>query len=333
MEVRKPFGAFAEGAEKSAKKLLSKVRQAGDRNGDGKIDMADVAVIKAHAENAAKQGIQNIKDRADEHALQAELKSLQPIFPTQADGAASLDDTDFLMPKFIRIVERDKKRMESPACQGAIGYGSDQKGFHVVNVFRDSVDVFGLTFYPDCNSEFYYMDPSDRNTYIALDEYFSYLKTARVSELERIAQSLGAKHFKVTYKEKCVSFAVKKAKADGKLAPAELKAEHHSRQEQYAEIHVVAETTFPGHAPVKPQLKYWQRDRSIQTLVAMRMDKDSPLMQKHFELEMHNSSGMKLDDAVKIDAILKSLKFIGNTTVASEVKNEARRYLEYDVEF
>lgn len=39
------------------------------------------------------------------------------------------------------------------------------------------------------------------------------------------------------------------------------------------------------------------------------------------------------DGAVKIDAVLKGLKYVGNTTVASEVKNEARRYLEYDIEF
>lgn len=65
----------------------------------------------------------------------------------------------------------------------------------------------------------------------------------------------------------------------------------------------------------------------------MRLDETSPLLQEHFELEMCNSSGMRLDDAVKIDAVLKGLKYVGNTTVASEVKNEARRYLEYDIEF
>lgn len=244
-----------------------------------------------------------------------------------------MDDADFLMPKFIRIVERDKKRLESPACQGSIGYGSDQKGLHVVNIFRDSVESFGLTFYPDCDSEFYYMDPSDRDSYIALDEYFSYLKIARVNELKKIAQALGAKHFKVTYKEKCVSFTEKKIKGSGKTAIATFDIEHKSRQEQYTAIDVVAEMTFPGHAPIKPQLKYLQRDKNIQTLIAMRLDEKSPLLQEHFELEMSNSSGMKLDDAVKIDAVLKGLRYIGNATVASEVKNEARRYLEYDIEF
>ena len=333
MGKRDKFDAFAVGAGKKAKSLLNKAIQVADQTNDGKFDLADVAVIAEGVGNAVKKGTQELKARTDEKTRQSDLKSFQPIFPTQAEGAVSLDDADFLMPKFIRIVERDKKRMESPACQGSIGYGSDQKGLHVVNIFRDSVESFGLTFYPDCDSEFYYMDPSDRDSYIALDEYFSYLKIARVNELKKIAQALGAKHFKVTYKEKCVSFTEKKIKGSGKTAIATFDIEHKSRQEQYTAIDVVAEMTFPGHAPVKPQLKYLQRDKNIQTLIAMRLDEKSPLLQEHFELEMSNSSGMKLDDAVKIDAVLKGLKYIGNATVASEVKNEARRYLEYDIEF
>ena len=333
MGKRDRFDDFASGAGEKAKGLLNKAIRVADQTDDGKFDLADVAVIAEGVGSVVKKGAQEIKERTDEKAWQLELKSLQPIFPTQAEGAVSLDDADFLMPKFIRIVERDKKRMESPVCQGSIGYCSDQKGLHVVNIFRDSVESFGLTFYPDCDGEFYYMDPSDRDTYIALDEYFSYLKIARVNELKKLAQDLGAKHFKVTYKEKCVSFSEKKVKATGETAIATAEAKHESRQEQYTAIDVVAETTFPGHAPVKPQLKYLQRDKNIQTLIAMRLDEKSPLLQEHFELEMYNSSGMKLDDAVKIDAVLKGLKYIGNATVASEAKNEARRYLEYDIEF
>ncbi len=333
MRKREKFNAFVTDAGKNAKNLLNKAIQVADQTGDGKFDLTDVTVIAEGIGNTVKKGTQEIKARTDEKSWQLELRSLQPIFPTQVECAVSLDDADFLMPKFIRIVERDKKRMESSACQGSIGYGSDQKGLHIVNIFRDSVEAFGLTFYPDCDSEFYYMDPSDRDSYIALDEYFSYLKIARVNELKKIAQDLGAKHFKVTYKEKCVSFTEKKVKTKGKVPIATLENEHKSRQEQYTAIDVVAEMAFPGHTPVKPQLRYLQRDKNIQTLIAMRMDEKSPLLQEHFELEMCNSSGMKLDDAVKIDAILKGLKYIGNATVASEVKNEARRYLEYDIEF
>ncbi|MBR5248713.1 MAG: hypothetical protein IKV27_07235 [Lachnospiraceae bacterium] len=50
-------------------------------------------------------------------------------------------------------------------------------------------------------------------------------------------------------------------------------------------------------------------------------------------LKMSTSSGMKESDAVKIDAVLKGMKFSGNTTVSSEAQNEARRYLEYEIEF
>ena len=329
MEKRGRFEALAAGAGEKAKSLLNKAIQAVDQTDDGKFDLADIAAIAEGVESAVKKGAQEIKARSDEKSWQLDLRSLQPIFPTQAEGAASLDDADFLMPKLVRITERDKKRMESPACQGSIGYVSDLKGLHIVNIFCDSVEAFGLTFYPDCDAGFYYMDPSDRDSYIALDEYFSYLKNARVAELKKIGQDLGAKHFKVTYKEKRVSFAERKAK--GKSTAVE--AEHESRKEQYFAINVLAEMTFPGHAPVKPQLKYLQRDKNIQTLIAMRMDETSPLLQEHFELEMCNSSGMKLDDAVKIDAVLKGLKYIGNATVESEARTEARRYLEYDIEF
>lgn len=32
--------------------------------------------------------------------------------------------------------------------------------------------------------------------------------------------------------------------------------------------------SFPGHEPVRPNLKYLQRDPSIQTLIAMRMNQE-----------------------------------------------------------
>lgn len=82
-----------------------------------------------------------------------------------------------------------------------------------------------------------------------------------------------------------------------------------------------------------PQLKYMQRDPSIKTLVAMRMDSESPLSQQKYMLKMSNSSGIKESDAVKIDAVLKGLKVAGNASVTSEAKSESRRYLEYEIEF
>lgn len=301
--------------------FLSKTKetltQVADQNDDGKFDREDIAKVA----NA-------IKESADEKAKQIELKKLQPIFPSD------IDDGDFFIHKFIRVADRDKKRTESEVCQGSIGYFTNSKDIRVLNVFRDSVDVFGLTFYPDDRSDFYYVDPSDRDRYIALDDYFNYLKVERISELQRIAQDLGAKHFRVTYVEEKTSYSDKKVKGSGKVvSTVSGEVEHKSSEQNYSKIEIAAENDFPGKEPIKPQLKYLQRDPSIQNLISMRLDSESALTHQKLMIKLSNSSGLKESDAVKIDAVLKGMKFAGNTTVQSEARNEARRYLEYEIDF
>lgn len=319
---------LASDVMKTGKNLIDNAIQSADQNDDGKFDMEDVSVIAKSVGNSVKQGTIALKGSVDEQARLLELKTLQPIFPD------ALDSTEFLMPKFIRVADRDKRHAESEVCQGSIGYTSNSKGFQYVNIFRDSIDYFGLMFYPDSDYEFYYVDPSDRDRYVALDEYFSYLKIARVNELQKIAQDLGAKYFKVTYKEEQTSFSEKKMKGHANIKGiATADAEHNSMEKKYSTVEIAAEMEFPGHAPIKPQLKYMQRDPSIQTLVAMRMDENAPLLNQKYMLKMSNSSGMKEADAAKIDGVLKGMKISGNATVSSEAKNEARRYLEYEIKF
>ena len=304
----------ATGILNKTKDTLTKIA---DQNDDGKFDREDVAKVT----NA-------IKESADEKAKQIALKRLQPIFP------ADIDDGDFLIHKFIRVADRDKKRAESEVCKGSIGYFTNSKGIRVLNIFRDSVDVFGLTFYPDNRSEFYYVDPSDRDRYIALDDYFDYLRVERVNELQRIAQDLGAKHFRVTYVEEKSSYSEKNVRGNGKAANTVTgEVERKSFGEKYSKIEIAAENDFPGKEPIKPQLKYLLRDPSIQNLITMRLDSESALTHQKLMIKLSNSSGLKESDAVKIDAVLKGMKFTGNTTVQSEARNEARRYLEYEIDF
>lgn len=334
MDKKLKFGAFVTETRKKTKSLLDSAIQSADRNDDGIFDFSDVSFIAETMGVAVKKGTLAVKEGAEERARLLELKTLQPIFPAPVEYAASLDDSDFLMPKFIRITDRDKKHAESEVCKGSIGYASDQKGLHIVNIFRDSIEVFGLTFYPDSDGEFYYVDPSDRDHYIALDDYFSYLKIVRINELKKIAQDLGAKHFRVTYKEEQTTFSSKNTKGSVKIsAIASADATQSSSEKKYSRVEIASEMSFPGHPPVKPQLKYLQRDPSIQTLVSMRMDETAPLISEKYVLKLSQSSGMKEADAVKIDAVLKGLKCSGNATVTSEVQNESRRYLEYDIMF
>lgn len=334
MDKKSKFESFVSGAGKKAKGLLDSAIQSADQNDDGKFDFSDVSIIAESVGDTMKKGAQAIKESAEEKARLLEIKTLQPIFVTPVEHATSLDDSDFTMPKFICITSRDKRRAESEVCKGSIGYTSDHKGLRVVNIFRDSVDAFGLTFYPDCDGDFYYVDPSNRNHYIALDDYFGHLKILRINELKKIAQDLGAKYFKVTYKEEQTAFSSKKAAGSLKVASvASVSADHTASQKKYSKVEIASEMNFPGHPPVRPQLKYLQRDPSIQNLISMRMDETAPLMREKYVLKLSQSSGIKESDAAKIDVVLREKKCSGNATVVSEVLNESRRYLEYDIEF
>ena len=200
MEKKKvDLGAVAAEAGKNAKAFWGKAKEAivsvADQNDDGSLDFKDVSVIAESIGNAAKSTAASVISSAEEKSRELERKMLQPIFVEDLDGA------EFLISKLVRITDIDKKRAESEVCRGSIGFISDQKDLRIVNIFKDQIDAFGLTFYPDTDCELYYVDPSDRDKYIALDDYFSYLKIARVNELQKIAQDLGAKHFRVTYKE------------------------------------------------------------------------------------------------------------------------------------
>ena len=328
MDKQSKFKQFASNVGKNAKGLIDNAIQSADQNDDGKFDLEDISVIANVVGNSVKEGSQSLKETVDAKKKLLELKTLQPIF------LDTLNSSDFLLPKFIRVTEREKKYIDSEVCQGSIGYTSTQKGLRVVNIFKDSLNYFGLTFYPDSDDEFYYVDPSDRDMYISLNNYFEHLKIVRINELEKIAQDLGAKYFKVTYKEEKASFSEKKTKAHANAKGiANVDATHESTEKEYSTIEIASENSFSGHDPIHPQLKYMQRDPSIQTLVSLRMDPQSPLLNKKYMLKMSTSSGMKEADAIKIDAVLKCLKCSGNASLTSEVKNESRRYLEYEIKF
>lgn len=322
------LGQAKKGALGVLEKTKSAIAKIADQNDDEKFDMQDVSLVASKVGESVKNGAVALKESAEERTRALELKSLQPIF------AEVLDERDFVLPKFIRVANRDKKRAESQVCKGSIGYYSDLKGLRLVNIFLDNLEMFNLVFFPDCNSEFYYVDPIDKNRYIALDDYFNYLKVERISELQRLAQSLGAKHFRVTYKEEKTSVAEKIIKANINVqGVAAGNGERNLSETKFDTIEIAADMECPGHAPNRPDLKYLQKDPAIRTLIDMRMDEHSPLSHQKFMLKLSNSSGLKESDAVKIDAVLKSMRFTGNTSIVSEARNEARRYFEYEIDF
>ena len=332
MEVKKiNLGEVAAGAGKNAKAFLGKTKdtiiKAVDQNGDGSFDFKDVSAMADSIGNAAQNAANAMRDNAEARNREKERKALQPIF------LEDLDSTDFTLSKLIRVADIDKKHAESEVCKGSVGFISEQKELRIVNIYKNMIDAFGISLYPDADSEIYYIDPSDRNQYIALDDYFGYLKIARVNELQKIAQDLGAKHFRVTYREKKASITKNDMKAKGNVRVGAADAERNFSISDNANIEVAAEMQCLGHAPIEPKLLFLRGEPSIQSLIALRMDENSQIFHQEFSLKLSNSSGIKEKDAVKIDAALKAMKISGNTTVVSEAQSESRRFLEYEVDF
>lgn len=237
----------------------------------------------------------------------------------------------------ICVAELDKAHAESVACRGAVGFRTIMEDLHMVTIFRNYIDNLGLTFYPELDYGVFYVDPCDRDHYIALDDYFSFITTQRMAELQRIAQSLGAKRFKVTSRDKTESVssssidAAASVKAVGQGGGAGYS--HDASNSSMKSISLNAEMTFPGHAPIRPELRYLKKEINFINLIEMRMDPLSPLQNQRFSIEMINSSGIKVKDAAKIDVMLKAMKGTASTTILSQAQNEARQILEYEIEF
>lgn len=320
IDLGKMFGDAVKGVTDLVDKAGKGITNALDQNGDGKLDISDFHVFQER--NQAAQ---------EENRRKADLERLKPMF--QED----FQEDEYVLPKMIRVAEIDKAHADSAACKGSVGFKTIMDDISMVTIFRDFIDNLGLSFYPDLENGVYYVDPCDRDNYIALDDYFSFMKTQRVAELQRIAQSLGAKHFRVISKER-----IESASSNSIDAAALVKVvgqggnagySHAASDSSIRSISIEGEMRFPGHAPVKPELHYLKKEPSIVNLIEMRMDPLSPLQHQHISIEMINSSGMKVKDAGKIDAMFKAMKISGHANILAEAQNEARRILEYEIEF
>ena len=334
--------SFVQSAGKAASDLFDKTKEAArtfidDHDLDG-IEAEDVAEAAdkawrkvgktaASVYEGVKAGGAQLSEKVARARWEADLRNLQPIFP------GDIGTPDFSMSKLIRLTQIDRRRAASEACRGSIGYDSSPKDVRVVNLYTDHLEEFGLTFYPDAGSEIYYADPADRTNYIALDEYFHYMKVARITELQKLAQDLGAKFFRVTYKEE--KRTLTRQGGSGKLSVKGIgsaSAEYAHLDSSAVTSEIEAEMHLPGHQPVRPTLVYLRKDPAIRSLIDLRLS-PNPITYQKLVIRLSNSSGMKESEAAKIDAALNAMRCAGNASVVSEAQSESRRYLEYEIDF
>ena len=60
---------------------------------------------------------------------------------------------------------------------------------------------------------------------------------------------------------------------------------------------------------------------------------DNAVKHQKFSLYYSHSSGIKVNDAVKIDLALKAMKYSTKASVTSQAQSEARRFFEYEISF
>lgn len=147
-------------------KVIDNVKDGIDDAKQKVVDVVDKAELDKHAKelgDVAVGAAQNLAKTIEEGKRQWDLNRLKPIFFEDLRRAR--------YSRLIRIVEREDK-FKIAVCKGSIGYWDTCKGEKWMNIFKDSVSKFGLSFYPNDEVNFYYVDPTDSHKYIVLDEYF-----------------------------------------------------------------------------------------------------------------------------------------------------------------
>ena len=139
------------------------------------------------------QAGEQLSEKALEAKKDYELRRFKPITREQ------LPLYTRTMPEMIRIVDWDK-RTEEEVCKNAVAFNDGTKELRVISVLAKNAELMDASFYPDVQEGIYYRDPSNPYSYINLNDYFDYMKKAKVHELNQIAQALGAKHIRITLK-------------------------------------------------------------------------------------------------------------------------------------
>ncbi|NLC73613.1 MAG: hypothetical protein GX684_07615 [Ruminococcaceae bacterium] len=361
---KKSLRDIAKNVEKAAADVAEKsqefIKETLDRNDDGKISIEDLGIEKQDIIDAkekaqrfadkTREGIKEKVKKMDENRSEAKLerdrKTLRPVFVedflanNEINNLATTPNTDARY-SMIRIVERDKKREENIACRGAIGYLTVTKELDVLNIYVDVAKSLGIRFLPTIENEVYYTDPFKENVYVNLEEYFNYLKKARISELEMVASDLGAKTVKIVFKEYSSTVSARKMQAKTKMTgkmknSADTSVDIESNSSDMSNMEIAADISFSGHDnPRIPKLVYFKGESDILQLIKMRTDpeKKNRIVSKTYALRYNKSSGISQKMANQIDAALTGMSLKQSATFSNEVKRETRTVLEYHIEF
>ena len=290
---------------------------------------------KAAAEKGAekaKEGAAAASEKISDAKYEFDLKTINPV------SRERLESFDYQIPSLIQIMEHDRK-MDNPVCENALGFQEKIKDKNLLCIMNQFVEQTSIQFAPYLTKTIYCRNPYIENMYISLDEYFAYIDNAKVHELEMVAQSLGAKKVKISFKKKKKTLVsnvseVKSKNPFAKIGKVEASVKHETTETEFADISIASQIEFDGgKAPVKPELVYFKGNADIETLIKMRLDSENALTSKTYSFACGKGKELQLNDAARIDVVLAKKGMGGNTSIVSEVQEEQRKVLEYSIEF
>lgn len=223
-----------------------------------------------------------------------------------------------------------------------MGWFSKENDMEVLHLYMKDVKRSGLGFYPKPQiNTVYYVDTFRPDRYIEIEKYFETAKKDRMTELRKIAYSLGAKRCSLESVEiekgnKCFHSKVNANVSKGRLANGngEVKGELLETDSNKRKIEFI-QTFEGGDEPVRPEgLTWFAYDSEISFLIDTLCDGLASKTKTYcLKLSSTSSSTMSLNMATKIDGALKGMKIKTNFSFESKVKKETSRSFLFSIEF
>ncbi|MBQ8497471.1 MAG: hypothetical protein IJ489_08475 [Clostridia bacterium] len=308
-----------EKKKSSVADVLHKVSDFGKKVGENTQKNAKVFLEKAKNDNYLRR-----------------MKKYNPLFPDVYQSE------NFNLPNIIMIVDEAIRR-DIDVCEGAIGWTSNKGRMEVLHLYDDAVSLKNITFVPSVSCDaIYFVDNFDPNRYINIDSIFTKSHEERLSELEYIAYSLGARS---------CSIEIIETDTESKLGHSAIKSR---KSADIKNISVTSDENFEndfsfinssqrsGHTktkfagsdnPVPPTLKWFAHDDNIKKLIEMRCSDTNAIKSRRLELEGSSSATMSYKTALAIDATVMDIGIKKQATMENQAKKENHSKLIFEIEF
>ena len=244
-----------------------------------------------------------------------------------------IKESAFRIPRMIYIVS-DDKYSDHYVMKDAVGHIEREKGMEYLILYSKYAESIGCDFYPMVNEFYiYYVDPCFPRRYICLNDYFEFIEKAKVSEMNIVAQKIGAKHLDLELTEERRLFFSKKAKVKGITKFGDAEVDGHYAKEETKVIKSIGHADFNGQKPERPELVYLKNEEEIKQLIELRLNENNQIKSKEFQFKYNSTTGINTMNAAKVDAVLKKIGIKTKNTISSKAEEENRRYFKYSVKF